>query len=191
MGKPGKLMIKKNYAFGEYFSPRDILNIARKKMKCVNWWLLMLPIRALMFLFNMLLSIAVYPIFVLNKFFCKIKVDFTSNDAITKTAMAFIKIAHDISYILYRITMPILGFCVTVYKIFPSRVVYFSNQTTLLYAEDLSEIKAKYKTSFYENIEKIAQTNQDSYSHSEISDLFEADFYFLVNDMMPQLQDEI
>ena len=84
--------------------------------------------------------------------------------------------------------MPILGFCVTVYKLFPNRVVYFSNQTTLLFADDLNEIKERYKISFYESVEK---TNQDDYSHSEISDLFEADFFCLVNNMMPQLQDEI
>ncbi|MDE6473680.1 MAG: hypothetical protein K2L70_01080 [Clostridia bacterium] len=185
-------MIKKYYALGEYFSPRDILNIARKKIKCANWWLLLIPIRAVMFIFNILLSTLLYPIFVLNKFFCKTLIPSCNQEvAINKMTIIIIKIAHDIIYISYRIAMPILGLCVTVYKIFPSRVVYFSNQTTLLFADDLNEIKERYKISFYESVDKIAQTNQDDYSHTELSDLFEADFFCLVNNMMPQLQDKI
>ncbi len=192
MGKLGKLMIKKYYALGEYFSPRDILNIARKKIKCVNWGLLLIPIGAVILIFNILLSALFYPIFVLNKFFCKTLIPFCNQEvAINKIANNIISIAHDIIYITYRIAMPILGFCVTVYKLFPNRVVYFSNQTTLLFADDLNEIKERYKISFYESVEKISKTNQDDYSHSEISDLFEADFFCLVNNMMPQLQDEI
>ncbi|MDE5911771.1 MAG: hypothetical protein K2H24_05500 [Clostridia bacterium] len=192
MGKLGILMIKKNYAFGEYFSPRDVLNIARKKSKFINWWLLLIPIRAILLLFNILLSAIIYPIFILNKLFCKIIVpSCNQQNSTNKIALLIIKIAHDIVYIMYRIAMPLLGFCVTVYKICPNRVVYFSNQTTLLFAKDLNEIKARYKISFFENIEKIAQTNQDYYSHSELSDLFEADFFCLVNNTVPQLQDEI
>ncbi|MDE6372851.1 MAG: hypothetical protein K2L61_04835 [Clostridia bacterium] len=185
-------MIKKKYAFGEYFSPRDILNIARKKLKCLNWWVLLLPISAIMFLFDIILSIIIFTIFILNKSFCKMKyLSYDNESAITKLVSAIIKAAHDISYIMYRIAMPILRFCVTIYKLFPNRVVYFSNQTTLLFAEDISEIKAKYKASFFENVEKIAKKNHDSYTHSELSDLFEADFYCLVNNTMPQIQEEI
>lgn len=185
-------MIKKNYAFGEYFSPRDVLNIARKKIKRANWWLLLIPLSSVMLLFNILLSMILYPIFVLNKLFCK-KITPSCNGPYASNilAVSIIKITHDVIYLTYRLTMPILRFCVTVYKVFPNRVVYFSNQTTLLFDEDLSEIKAEYKITFFENVQKIAEKNHDSYTHSELSDLFEADFYCLVNNMMPQLQDEL
>ena len=46
-------MLKKHYGFGEYYSPRDILKITKKKLKKTKWSALLLPINLVLFVFSL------------------------------------------------------------------------------------------------------------------------------------------
>lgn len=184
--------MKKDYKFGDYYSPLDIVKIAKKKLKRMKWSVLLLPIGAIIFLFNVLLSIALYPLFILNKYFNKLKIYYTPRTLfVGQTVKLLADILHELFYCFYWILMPINRFFVTVYKIFPNRVVYFSNQSTIWYADDINEVKERYRTQFYE----IFNCNNEECPNKDdsrlIEDLFEADFFKLVYDSVPYINNDI
>ncbi len=51
--------------------------------------------------------------------------------------------------------MPFLKFCITIYKIYPNEVVYYSNQTTLWTAKEVAEVKEQYRAKFNKSIDAL------------------------------------
>ncbi len=181
-------MIKKLYKFGEYFSPLDVVKIAIKKIKRINWSALLLPISTILFLFNLILSIMLYGVFTLNKYFCKLEIRCTAKTlAIAKIVAYLVDALHDIFYRLYCVTMPFLKFCITIYKIFPNEVVYYSNQTTLWTAKEVAEVKEQYRAKFNKSIDALKKYTKVNLTDLEISDCFEEDFFTKVNEVIVEL----
>ena len=77
--------------------------------------------------------------------------------------------------------MPIQRLCVTVYKIFPNKVTYFSNQFALCKAKYIANVKRLYKIEFYNTIESIKKKIPHDIivrvSADKVKDTFEEDFY--------------
>ena len=181
-------MLKKYYDFGEYYSPRDIFYITKKKLKRTKWSALLFPITFGLFLFNIFLSTTLYHIFILNKFF--FKVNFRCSEDAKLSAKIFVRLMgfiYEIYYILYRITMPIHKFCVKVYKKFPSKVEYYSNQSPFWYNKDIKETKANYRIEFDNIINTVAEITKIVHPKQELDELFEEDFFWLIKQTVPEI----
>ncbi|MDE6274934.1 MAG: hypothetical protein K2M75_00120 [Clostridia bacterium] len=118
----------------------------------------------------------------MNKFFCFLEIKSTAKTIPLALIATVLAAAFDwIFYIIYLITMPIQRLCVTVYKIFPNKVKYFSNQFVKTKAKDIAEVKEFTRLDFYETIEymkKIASYDfTQKISSSELEDDFEEYYY--------------
>ena len=83
--------------------------------------------------------------------------------------------------------MPFLKFCITIYKIFPNEVVYYSNQTTLWTAKEVAEVKEQYRAKFNKSIDALKKYTKENLTALEISDCFEEDFFTKVNEVIVEL----
>ena len=182
-------MLKKHYGFGEYYSSRDILKITKKKLKKTKWSALLLPINLVLFVFSIIMSVLFYHIFIFNRFFNKVKFCCSDQAKLKARAIVFLtKILYEFYYVLYCITIPILNLFVNIYKICPSKIAYYSNQSPLFYDEELAEIKSKYRIEFDNIVNRVAQLTQIIHPKWEIDELFEEEFYYIAKYL--NLEDE-
>lgn len=171
--------MKRDYKFGEYYSPLDIVKIAKKKLKSMKWSVLLLPISAIFFLFNIITSIMLYPIFILNKIFF----DFKARHVKTKSLIfliiwLFADFLHDVLYALYWFFMPINRLFAVAYMVFPKRVIYLSNQTVIIPNRIVKEFK------------KVFRTKTQKYK-DEKAENFELDFFMFFNSIIADAKKEV
>ena len=173
--------MKKTYKFGEYYSPLDMFKIAKKKLKRTKWSVLLLPISSILFLFNIITSIMLYPLFILNKYFHKFQVNYVKTTSVFNHILKLIAdFLYDIIYTLYWFFMPINRLFAIVYMAFPSRVVYYSNQTILLSYREVAELKENLRAEVYDALQDVAER--------EIAACFEKEFFLLVNNIISDAQ---
>ena len=83
--------------------------------------------------------------------------------------------------------MPLHKFSVKIYKCFPSKVAYYSNQSPFWFAKEIEEVKANYRIEFDNIINKVAEITKIVHPKQELDELFEEDFFWLIKQTIPEI----
>ena len=89
-----------SYHEGEYYSPIDLFNIVALKYKGSNYRILFLPIRILVFIPTLLLSLLILPFYLINQLFLYIN---DSDNMLVEFIMWILNIFYLIAYWIYKI----------------------------------------------------------------------------------------
>lgn len=116
------------YSLGEYYTPIDLIKIVLLKYKTINWTLLLFPVRIIIFLLTLSLSILAFPFFLINKIFYRLN-KLGEDFFIVELIMWFVNIFYFMSYWIYRIISLIEFLFCELYQTIPPKTHYVSFET--------------------------------------------------------------